>query len=215
MKRTFSYLLLFLPFFPKAQNLPRCDSLVITCCAFDSLGPNTVTLWASNPSSELFDYPGFALLDAALDTIAKETTNYFGIGIYPQAHTMNIVAPLNLPFTGYLDLYTWFYDSFACRFPFTIADTATAVTETGPEAAVIVFPNPCADELHVQLSGSSANGEVLLAIMDVAGREVYPPDKKHLPATLLLNGINPGIYFLRITNTKDQLFKLFKVIVQK
>jgi hypothetical protein len=80
-----------LPFFANAQNLPACDSLVITCCAFDSLGANTVTIFVSNPSSVLFDYPGFVLLDASMDTIAKETVNYFGIGTNPQPHTMNII----------------------------------------------------------------------------------------------------------------------------
>lgn len=214
MKRIFSCFLFLLPFFAKAQNLPQCDSLIITCCTFDSIWPNTITLYADNPSSELFPYPGFVLLDANMDTIAKETVVYFGIGTGPQPHTMNIVAPLNLPFTGYLDLYELFGQSLDCSFPFFIADTATAVTETGPEATVNIFPNPCIDELHVQLSGSSANREVLLTIVDVTGKEVYPENKTQLPATLLLNGIEPGIYFLRITN-KDQLIQLFKVIVQE
>jgi hypothetical protein len=214
MRRAFFCLLFFLPFFSKAQNLPQCDSLVISCCTFDSLGPNTVTLLVSNPSSELFDYPGFVLLDASMDTIAKETVNYFGIGTWPQAHTMTILSPLTLPFTGYLELYTLFYQSFACSFPFTIADTATSVTEYSSESEVIVFPNPCTDELHVDLSGSSADSEVILAIVDVAGREVYAPNKKQLPATLLLNGIKPGLYLLRITNTKDQLIKFQKVMVR-
>jgi len=215
MKRTFSYSLFLLPFFANAQNLPQCDSLIITCCAFDSLGPNTITLYAANPSSELFDYPGFVLLDAAMDTIAKETVNYFGIGTGPQPHTMNIVAPLDLPFTGYLDLYELFGQILACSFPFTIADTATAVTEIRPDTSVIIFPNPCTDELHVQPSGSSASGEALLTIVDVTGKEVYTAGKTQLPATLLLNGIQPGIYLLRITNTNNHLSKFQKVIVQE
>src|SRR5690348_13010364 len=109
MKKILLLSLLQLSFFAKAQNLPSCDTLVINCCTLNSVGPNTITLYASNSSSNLFDYPGFIVLDAALDTIAKETVTYFGIGQGFQAHTMDIVAPLLLPFNGTLELHTLFY----------------------------------------------------------------------------------------------------------
>jgi len=140
---------IFLSAFVNAQNLPACDSLVINCCAIDSVGPNTITLYASNYSSVLFDYPGFVLFDVAMDTIAKETVNYFGISQGPQAHTLDIVAPLNLPFNGYLNLYTLFYDSFACSFPFTISDTASGIHLIEGKQDVKVYPNPSVNEVTI------------------------------------------------------------------
>ncbi|HYV90334.1 MAG TPA: hypothetical protein VE978_01060 [Chitinophagales bacterium] len=149
---------IFLSVFVKAQNIPQCDSLVINCCDFDTAGPNTLTIYVSNPSSVLFDYPGFALLGSNLDTIAKETVNYFGIGTYPQAHTMDIVAPLTLPFAGYLDLYVLFYDTLACRFAFTIADTVTGMPPGLQKSyGIKVFPNPAVAEINIRMDGFLRN----------------------------------------------------------
>jgi hypothetical protein len=154
-------------------------------------------------------------LNAAQDTIAKETVNYFGIGTGPQPHTMTVLAPYNLPFTGYLDLYMIFYQSFACSFPITIADTVTGVTQMEPAATLTVFPNPFVNELNVEISGASTSEEMFLTMVDVTGKEIYRAPRKSLPATLSLNGIKPGIYFLRITNAKNQFIKFQKVVVQQ
>ena len=213
MKRVFIIFLLSLPFFIKAQNLPQCDSLVISCCVFDSLGSNTISIYVANPSSELFDYPGFILLDGNMDTIAKETVNYFGIGVWPQAHTMTFLAPLTLPFSGTLELHTLFYQEFACIFPFTIADTATAVLEMPLEESYVVFPNPCAGELQVMQPNGSGNNEVVFSIMDISGREVLRENHAKLPVTMFLDGLQPGLYILRIANSNDQLLQFQKVIV--
>ncbi|MEZ5197354.1 MAG: hypothetical protein R2764_13435 [Bacteroidales bacterium] len=58
-----------------------------------------------------------------MDTVAKETVNYYGIGAYWQPHTLELNAPITLPFAGYLELHTGFFSSLACSFPITIADT--------------------------------------------------------------------------------------------
>lgn len=39
----------------------------------------TIMLTVANGSSDLFDYPGFVLLDSEGDTLAKETVYYFGM----------------------------------------------------------------------------------------------------------------------------------------
>lgn len=213
MKRVFIIFLLALPSFIKAQNLPQCDSLVISCCVFDSLGSSTISIYVANPSSELFDYPGFILLDDNMDTIAKETVNYFGIGVWPQAHTMTFLAPLTLPFSGTLELHTLFFQEFACSFPFTITDTATSVPELLSEEAYIIFPNPCAGELQVMQSNGSGNNEVVFSIMDISGREVLRENHVKLPVTMFLDGLQPGLYILRIANSNDQLLQFQKVIV--
>jgi Secretion system C-terminal sorting domain len=188
---------IFLSAFTNAQNLPACDTLIINCCAVDSVGPNTVTLYASNYSSVLFDYPGFVLFDSNMDTIAKEVVNYFGIGQFPQLHTLEVVAPLNLPFTGFLNLYTLFYDSFACSFPITIEATGVNNIE---QPGIHIFPNPAEDVIMVQLADYKVEQNLLVSILDMFGKEVYTTIYTQSPFRISLKGLTPGIYLLRITD---------------
>src|SRR5687767_11811323 len=111
----------------KSQNLPACDSLTIDCCIYTPPGSDTLMLTASNSASIIFDYPSFVLFNLNMDTIAIETVSYFGIGTGPQNHYMTLIAPLVLPFSGYINLYTSFNNSLACSFPITIPDTTTGI----------------------------------------------------------------------------------------
>src|SRR5512145_1261293 len=124
MKVLTVFLIIFmLPELSRSQNIPACDSLVIECCSFE-VSQNTVTLEASNYSSYLFDYPGFILYNADMDTVAIETVNYYGIST-GQPHWLNIIQPFSLPFNGIFELYVLFYDSLTCTFEVTIPDTVT------------------------------------------------------------------------------------------
>src|SRR6185436_14684371 len=195
---------IFLSVLAKAQNISQCDSLIINCCDFDTAGANTLTLYVANPSSVLFDYPGFALLDSNLDTIAKETVNYFGIGTYPQAHTMDIVAPLTLPFAGYLDLYVLFYDTLACRFAFTIADTVTGMPPGLQKSyGIKIFPNPAVAEINIRMDGFSPQ-HFSMTMRNILGEEIRSTSFESLQSSFDLTGINAGIYFLRITDAENR-----------
>lgn len=206
--------ILFLSFCSKAQNLPSCDSLIINCCTFDTLGTNTLTIYASNYSSYLFDYPGFVLFDTLMDTIAKETVAYFGIGSGPQPHTMDIIAPLTLPFSGSLNLYTLFYSSFACSFPFTIPDTTLGIKETDHNSEVGIFPNPSPDKVTITVDDIKESKIWSLVIVDVLGKELKRQQFDRSPLQLTLDKINPGIYFLKISDDKNQLRFSGKLVVQ-
>ncbi len=205
--------LIFLSLFANAQNLPQCDSLVINCCTFDSLGPNTLTIYVSNPSTVLFDYPGFVLFDAAMDTIAKETVNYFGISAGPQPHTMNIVSTLILPFNGFLNLYTQFYNTLACSFPFSIPDTTNGISEAAATRALKVFPNPSVNEVAVELNGFSAGSNLSLVIYNALGKEIFRTAYDHSPLKISLQEMNAGIYFIRITDAENKLHGSQKIMV--
>lgn len=205
---------IFLSFLAKAQNLPQCDSLVINCCAFDSVAVSTITLYASNPSSVLFDYPGFVLFNTTMDTIAKETVVYFGIGTGPQPHTLEIISPLVLPFTGYLNLYTLFYDTLACSFAFTIEDTANGIQEVEGTHDLTVYPNPAVNEVTIELAGFTGGGTLSLSILDILGKEIRRMPYDHSPFQLALNEMSAGIYFLRITDSKNEFQRLL-VLVQR
>jgi hypothetical protein len=69
-----------------------------------------------NLSTELFDYPGFVLLDANGDTLAMETVNFFGIGL-DSYHTLRIHPDATIPVgSSMLSLHLWtgFYSEQAC-----------------------------------------------------------------------------------------------------
>ncbi len=202
MKKIILCSLIFISTFTKSQNLPACDSLVINCCSFDSLGFNTLTLFADNHSSVLFDYPGFVLFNAAMDTIAKETVVYFGIGTGFQPHTLNIVAPLILPFNGELKLYTGFYTDLACSFPFYIPDTVNGVSAL-KETEIKVFPNPAQDEVSIMYENVNHAEVWWLTMYDITGRKVLELDVDHPPLIIPLNEMTEGLYFLKI-NDRDQ-----------
>jgi hypothetical protein len=181
-----------------AQNQPACDSLTINCCSVNSAGPNTLTLTAENTSSVLFDYPGFALLDANGDTIAIETVNYVGIGSGPQTHVMNLVAPLTLPFTGSLQLYTLFFDTLACTFPVNLPDTITGEMEQQQDfAEPWLFPNPAQNAVFVVYMPP---GQGAMMVTDLSGRILKHIDtaaSNESTIGIAIDDLSPGVYLLK------------------
>ncbi|MCB0824096.1 MAG: T9SS type A sorting domain-containing protein [Bacteroidales bacterium] len=211
----FKQLLLSLALLPItlfAQNLPACDSLLIECCDF-SLTENSMIITAENQSSVLFDYPGFVILDANEDTIAKETVNYFGIGWGPQQHTLSIYNAPDLPFTGTLKLYTWFYESLSCTFDIIIPDTSLNNTSSHNKNDINIYPNPCNDQLWISWDDKT-NAPIQISIIDMNGHLVKEI-KNNLSRAQVLNidltELEAGLYFLNIqTEEKVKKEKLLK-----
>ncbi len=202
-------LLIFLSSFSSAQNWPACDSLDISCCTYNVFGPNTITITVTNNSSVLFDYPSFVLFDSNMDTIAIETVNYFGIGSSPQPHTMNIVAPLNLPLTGFLNLYSLFFDTLACSFPFTVPDTIIGLPAAPDHSeGIFIYPGTDGTTLEIHAVGLKP-GPVNLSVSDIAGRVCFD---KLLQADAMGNtsttiNLDKGIYLISIYQNKTRLTK--------
>lgn len=99
-----------------------CDDLIIDFVRWGAFSDTAVLVHVYNNSTELFDYPGFVLLDGSGDTLANETVNFFGIG-QESYHTLAIHPDAVLPngsFTGGLHLWTGFYDVQACSWEFEI-----------------------------------------------------------------------------------------------
>ncbi|CAN5393208.1 hypothetical protein BH11BAC1_BH11BAC1_04460 [soil metagenome] len=211
MKKLLLLSLLTISFFAKAQNIPACDSLVISCCTYDTLGPNTLTIYASNYSSVLFDYPGFVLLNATNDTIAKETVNYFGIGNGPQPHTLQIVAPLILPFQGKLELFSLFYQSLDCTFPFYIPDTITGIQSMQKKSALKIYPNPAVNSTMVELDGFDAGNNLSIGVYDVMGREVMRTEIDHSPMEISVKALSEGTYVIRVFD--ENLFLNSRILI--
>ncbi len=95
-----------------------CDSLDIISIHWAAFDQARIIVTAANGSSDLFDYPGFVLLDTEGDTIAKETVNYFGIGQNPQQHPLEMVPGYVVDgdiITGELHLWSGFYTEQECQ----------------------------------------------------------------------------------------------------
>jgi len=133
-----------------------------------------------------------------MDTIAIETVNYFGIGSGPQTHTMNLVAPLNLPFTGFLNLYTSFYDSIACSFPIAIPDTTTGLALDFQDKGYLnLHPNPL-----IQFeTGKLQPGISHIKIISIYGEEMinlFTHISNSKTCVINIEKLLPGAYILML-----------------
>jgi hypothetical protein len=100
------------------QAQSPCDSVNIVSITYDAMHKDSIELVINNQSSAFFNYPNFILLNAADDTIAYETVNFFGLGNYDQGHILKIEPPFssNTITGGKLLLKTGFGDSLECIF---------------------------------------------------------------------------------------------------
>lgn len=181
----------------------NCDSLIIDCCDFTLIGNDTITLQAQNNSTqELFDYPGFVILDQVGDTIAKETVNYFGIGSSGfQTHILDLKAPLNVPFQGTLQLWGLFYDTLYCEFPLMINSLGIEVIAL----ELRVYPNPAHDQLQVD---GIESGQYLVYSLngDLIKKDEF------LNGTISFRNYVAGIYFVEIRDDSKELSQRIKII---
>ena len=201
------------PFFLQSQNLPACDSVQIECCSFNSIGPNTITIQVANQSSYLFPYPGFILFNTAKDTMAIETVNYFGIGTFPQPHTMQIITPFELPFEGLLELHSLFFEEYNCTFPLMIEDTVqTTITESSP-GLLNIYPNPAKDIIYLDIDNTVVSDGCSLLVLNSLGETVLLTNIAKNKIQLQRKNFGPsGIYHACILCPDGSLLARKKVI---
>lgn len=193
------------------QNLPACDTLIINCCDLSLIGSDTVMLYANNPSSVLFDYPGFVILDSNMDTIAKETVNYFGIGQGFQTHYMSLYSPLILPFNGTLELHTGFFTALACSWPLHIADTTNGVEDVFMNSTIDIFPNPATNIVIVAVKNSTLNSR--LSIFDLTGREIKTSNEVSEKVQIDVSDMQAGVYLLQLYDKNATVISATKLVV--
>jgi hypothetical protein len=116
MKHLFTFSIILISSFANAQNV--CDLLDFVSVKYSPFTDSVIIVHVENNNqNEIFDYPGFVLLDSSNDTVAVETVNYFGIGeesVHSLAVRPGVYDPLN-NFDGTLQLYSGFYDTFECE----------------------------------------------------------------------------------------------------
>ncbi|MCF8278292.1 MAG: T9SS type A sorting domain-containing protein [Flavobacteriales bacterium] len=111
---------LFLVFSFSASSQTVCDSLDFISIKYSPFTDSVIVVHVeNNNSNEIFDYPGFVIIDDNGDTLAKETVNYFGIGS-ESVHLLEVSNGVHDPldnFSGQLELFTGFYDTQVCTWP--------------------------------------------------------------------------------------------------
>ncbi|MFM1874888.1 MAG: hypothetical protein RL266_625 [Bacteroidota bacterium] len=116
MKHLFTISLLLISTFASAQT--ACDSLDFVSIKYSPFTDSLIIVHVqNNNANEIFDYPGFVLLDDNGDTLALETVNYFGIGS-ESVHSLEVRQGVHDPldnFAGTLKLYSSFYNTFECE----------------------------------------------------------------------------------------------------
>jgi len=116
MKHLFPFFLFLISSTTFGQT--ACDSLDIISIQYSPFTDSVIVVSVeNNNSNEIFDYPGFVLIDSNGDTVARETVNYFGI-VQQSVHQLVVRPGVQNPlenFVGVLQLYTGFYSDFACE----------------------------------------------------------------------------------------------------
>lgn len=179
------------------QAQTACDSVTIDCCTF--ISNDTLIIQVSNHSTTvLFDYPGFMLVDSLGDTLAIETVNYFGISTGPQAHTLIISGNLQLPFSGFFELYTGFYDSLHCTFPITISDTILSTKTFQQKMPFSVYPNPTQTHATIDFGADFEAQGCQLFLYDQLGRLLMQKPVQNTSIQLDLSNLPKGLYILSV-----------------
>jgi hypothetical protein len=149
-----------------------------------------------------------------MDTVAIETVNYFGIST-EQPHSLNIIHSFELPFEGILELYVLFYDSLTCTFEVTIPDTITSSAENFKFEELRIFPNPVADQLHIEFSNLETLYDLNLRIFNSLGQEkinyrLISPGIQ-IPAGLIGES---GLYFIQISDSSCNIIETRKLLLK-
>lgn len=109
-------------FFTVAGGSP-CDNLNIASVQWCAFSDTAIVVHAQNndQSGAIFDYPNFILFDTNGDTLAKETVNFFGIGL-ESWHVLHVLPGAQIPttaFPGTLELWRGFTTELACSWDMT------------------------------------------------------------------------------------------------
>lgn len=138
MKHLFTFSLFLISTLANAQT--ACDSLDFVAIKYSPFTDSVIVVQVQNNNqNEIFDYPGFVLLDGNGDTLALETVNYFGIGS-ESVHSLVVRPGVHDPidnFTGTLKLYSGFYETFECEW----ALDQSLCAESPCDSMVIGFQN--------------------------------------------------------------------------
>ena len=194
-----------------AQSQTACDSLIINYYGWNN--DTLVFEVYNNNQNTLFNYPGFMLVDSLGDTIAIETVNYFGIGQGPQLHYLMITDTLELNVNYTLQLYSGFYDSLVCTYPFMLSTIATTYLPTYPFK---IYPNPLNLSSGAMLTidfGNTYPTNASLTFYNSLGQLLKESPIENSIQQIEVVDLPKGIYLLSIRDKMGRLLETRKLIL--
>jgi hypothetical protein len=99
-----------------------CEGLEVVSVQYHAFTDTIIQVHLTNSGPEIFSYPGLILFTAQGDTVAIEAVNFFGIA-EESTHPLLIHADADLTnpsFSGYLEVWTGFYEELACTIPVNV-----------------------------------------------------------------------------------------------
>ena len=75
----------------------------------------------------------------------------------------------------------------------------SGISIPGKQASLVLFPNPAYD--HLQIISQYPVGDHVVEVFDVYGRRAMHVQRTQMNRPLEVAGLDPGVYFLRITHT--------------
>lgn len=138
LKYILPFFLLLFPVFANGQS--PCDNLNLISIGYSPFTDSLIIVSVENNNqSEIFDYPGFVLINSLGDTVAKEQVHYFGIS-GQSVHSLQVLPDIHNPledFVGDLQLYSGFYEDFECEW--SLNESLCTINEC--DSIVIAFEN--------------------------------------------------------------------------
>lgn len=80
---------------------------------------------------------------------------------------------------------------------------------------IAVYPNPAKDFVKIRLEIQNISGAAIFELYDITGRKVLSKElsvEQSVPVEINLSEVRPGIYLLKVSMVKDNLFRTVKLV---
>ena len=195
--------------FASPFGTPVDYSLVCVDSVWYDSNPPFINVRIFNGDVNQINYPSVQIVSPANDTIgnpSNQVTFFAQLGNTYQTYTDTITQPGITDFSPYTFLIS---EGFA--------DTTVVITWCGPvgisdlnESQVLVFPNPTAGELNIQITSTQ---EFQFTLYNSLGEKIIEKTFSGKSNTFNLSAYSNGIYFYKIISEKN-IIKTGKVIKQ-
>ena len=90
-------------------------------------------------------------------------------------------------------------------------DLVTSLNSISGESNIVIYPNPFSEEIIME---STRKFESKISVRNILGKTVFAVNQKIRDGNnrLEMKNLTPGIYFLIIENTDDQIIQVEKLI---
>jgi hypothetical protein len=207
-------------------------SIALAVLAVDSLYSFTSLTMRLNLNGERILYKGFPRIYGQPQFIAPTSNNGYIIGPSMLYVDSNFNVIKYFPTTDKFNSFVENTDkSITASGEHTAADTSylqlvivrtdnlgnifhTDVTETKQKynQSISIYPNPANTEVHIQTSSSE---KLLVQLYDITGKQVTQVVSFTSSITINLNDVSEGLYFVRISNSNNQIIQTQKLSLVK